>query len=477
MGRAYVGNFGYDRHAGEAAAHHLPRPSGSRWPRHAGRGGSLVPQRHRDHARRQDPDRRRDLRTPLDRLRHRRRRHASTTAASSLDRGPLPGRHLPGRGRRGLGSRSLCRARPARAATADGSSAASRPASAAPMPACSAGTTVARCSYAPTRAAARPWGEKRDGRIEFDAGRRRRVPDCLDREERSGLQITSRTLALAGKVAIVTGGGAVGDGIGNGRAACILLARAGARVLVVDRELELAKRTVEMITGEGGTAAALAADVTDEGAVPRDGRSGARPTSGGSTSWTTTLASAARGSVVAEDPQTLAPAHASQRRHHVPDFQARDPRDDQDGQGRGDRQYRVDRGAAPARAHHLLRLQGCGHRADPGDGGRSRPRRDPRQLRGARAGVYAHGHRVRHERSSARAAPQGLRARRSRAPDGTSATPCASCSPIRPASSPDRLSWSMAAPRWSARLARPSRSRPSAQNLIVQPGLFACSLV
>ena len=39
---------------------------------------------------------------------------------------------------------------------------------------------------------------------------------------------------LAGKTAIVTGGGAADDGIGNGRAAAILLARAGARVLVVD---------------------------------------------------------------------------------------------------------------------------------------------------------------------------------------------------------------------------------------------------
>ncbi len=39
---------------------------------------------------------------------------------------------------------------------------------------------------------------------------------------------------LTGKVAIVTGGGAAGDGIGNGRAAAILLARSGAKVLVVD---------------------------------------------------------------------------------------------------------------------------------------------------------------------------------------------------------------------------------------------------
>src|SRR6202011_1457738 len=37
---------------------------------------------------------------------------------------------------------------------------------------------------------------------------------------------------LAGKVAIVTGGGAPDDGIGNGRAAAILLARAGARGLL-----------------------------------------------------------------------------------------------------------------------------------------------------------------------------------------------------------------------------------------------------
>jgi len=42
---------------------------------------------------------------------------------------------------------------------------------------------------------------------------------------------------FSGRVAIVTGGGAAGDGIGNGRAAAILLGRAGASVLVVDRQL------------------------------------------------------------------------------------------------------------------------------------------------------------------------------------------------------------------------------------------------
>jgi NAD(P)-dependent dehydrogenase (short-subunit alcohol dehydrogenase family) len=69
---------------------------------------------------------------------------------------------------------------------------------------------------------------------------------------------------LAARVAIVTGGGALGDGIGNGRAASILLARAGSKVLVVDRDRALAERTVEMIAAEGGTAAAHAADLTDE---------------------------------------------------------------------------------------------------------------------------------------------------------------------------------------------------------------------
>jgi len=69
---------------------------------------------------------------------------------------------------------------------------------------------------------------------------------------------------LAGRVAIITGGGAADDGIGNGRAAAILLARAGTKVLIVDRQKPLAERTVAMIAMEGGVAAAHEADVTDE---------------------------------------------------------------------------------------------------------------------------------------------------------------------------------------------------------------------
>ena len=69
---------------------------------------------------------------------------------------------------------------------------------------------------------------------------------------------------LDGKVALISGGGAAGDGIGNGRAAAILLARAGVKVLVADRDLPLAERTAEMVRAEGGTAAAIASNVTSE---------------------------------------------------------------------------------------------------------------------------------------------------------------------------------------------------------------------
>ena len=74
---------------------------------------------------------------------------------------------------------------------------------------------------------------------------------------------------LIGKVAIVSGaGGPIGqgleEGVTNGRATAILLARAGARVCVVGRTLELAQHTVDLIKKEGGEAFAHVADVTQE---------------------------------------------------------------------------------------------------------------------------------------------------------------------------------------------------------------------
>jgi NAD(P)-dependent dehydrogenase (short-subunit alcohol dehydrogenase family) len=69
---------------------------------------------------------------------------------------------------------------------------------------------------------------------------------------------------LNGKVAVVSGAGAVAQGIGNGRAAAILLARAGASVVVVDIVPEAAEETCRLIAGDGNTARPVAADVTNQ---------------------------------------------------------------------------------------------------------------------------------------------------------------------------------------------------------------------
>jgi NAD(P)-dependent dehydrogenase (short-subunit alcohol dehydrogenase family) len=75
---------------------------------------------------------------------------------------------------------------------------------------------------------------------------------------------------VEGKTAIVVGGGQTpGQGIGNGRATAVVLAREGAHVCVVDRALASAQETADMIGAEGGRAWAFAADVTREDDVRR----------------------------------------------------------------------------------------------------------------------------------------------------------------------------------------------------------------
>jgi NAD(P)-dependent dehydrogenase (short-subunit alcohol dehydrogenase family) len=51
------------------------------------------------------------------------------------------------------------------------------------------------------------------------------------------------SVQFQGKVAIVTGAGSRGPGIGNGKAAAILFAREGARVLCVDADAARAQET------------------------------------------------------------------------------------------------------------------------------------------------------------------------------------------------------------------------------------------
>ena len=67
---------------------------------------------------------------------------------------------------------------------------------------------------------------------------------------------------LKDKVAIVTGAGSRGPGLGNGKATAILFAREGAKVLCVDAEVARAQETVELIKKDNGTAQAFTADVT-----------------------------------------------------------------------------------------------------------------------------------------------------------------------------------------------------------------------
>jgi NAD(P)-dependent dehydrogenase (short-subunit alcohol dehydrogenase family) len=69
---------------------------------------------------------------------------------------------------------------------------------------------------------------------------------------------------LIGKVAIVTGAGSSGQGVGNGKAAAIVFAREGAKVLCVDLVPDRAGETVAAIEREGGIASAFPADVTQK---------------------------------------------------------------------------------------------------------------------------------------------------------------------------------------------------------------------
>jgi|TARA_B100000470_G_scaffold55246_1_gene41723 NAD(P)-dependent dehydrogenase (short-subunit alcohol dehydrogenase family) len=70
---------------------------------------------------------------------------------------------------------------------------------------------------------------------------------------------------LEGKVAIVTGAGSRGEGVGNGKATATLFAREGASVLLADMEIERANETLQGIESEGGIASTIKVDVTRDG--------------------------------------------------------------------------------------------------------------------------------------------------------------------------------------------------------------------
>jgi NAD(P)-dependent dehydrogenase (short-subunit alcohol dehydrogenase family) len=76
---------------------------------------------------------------------------------------------------------------------------------------------------------------------------------------------------LAGRTAIVFGGGHGGDGpdgvVGIGVACATTFAAHGANVVVVDRDASAARRSAELITAAGGRSIAVVADLLDEAQV------------------------------------------------------------------------------------------------------------------------------------------------------------------------------------------------------------------
>jgi len=74
---------------------------------------------------------------------------------------------------------------------------------------------------------------------------------------------------LRDKVALVVGAGSVGPGWGNGKAAAVLFAREGAKVLCADANAEAAHETAAVIAEEGGAAKSIRADVTSHDDIRR----------------------------------------------------------------------------------------------------------------------------------------------------------------------------------------------------------------
>ena len=71
-------------------------------------------------------------------------------------------------------------------------------------------------------------------------------------------------MRLQGKVGIVIGAGqSPGETVGTGRAAAIVFAREGAKVLLADRDIDSARETAAMIAAEGGVAECVVADWTE----------------------------------------------------------------------------------------------------------------------------------------------------------------------------------------------------------------------
>jgi NAD(P)-dependent dehydrogenase (short-subunit alcohol dehydrogenase family) len=74
---------------------------------------------------------------------------------------------------------------------------------------------------------------------------------------------------LKDKIAVVTGAGTSGPGMGNGKAAALLFAREGATVVAVDLNDDAAAQTAKEITAADGRAMSIAGDVSNSQDVQR----------------------------------------------------------------------------------------------------------------------------------------------------------------------------------------------------------------
>ena len=201
--------------------------------------------------------------------------------------------------------------------------------------------------------------------------------------------MSDRPGRLEGKVAIVTGAGSSGPGVGNGKAASVLFAREGAKVLLVDINADHAQETLELITAEGGEASVFQADVTNadhcrsmvESAVERYGRLDILDNNVGvilrakfadidPEDWDRVMAINLKSMMLAS--QAAVPPHDRIRRrlHHQHDF--------------GGRHTGMER-------RRVCRFESGHHRSYADGGRRVRPLRDPGQCDRSGCRLYADG--------------------------------------------------------------------------------------
>lgn len=99
------------------------------------------------------------------------------------------------------------------------------------------------------------------------AGSSLRRADAMIATTHPTMHASPATGRLHGKVAIVTGAGAVGPGWGNGRAIAVRFAQEGATVLALDLTLEVMQETLALGADTAGEIVPVLCNVTDDSAV------------------------------------------------------------------------------------------------------------------------------------------------------------------------------------------------------------------